>query len=166
MNVFLKSFLLAGIPFGITMGLFWGFMSNASIGTLSGIFLGCVFGFLISIFVHIQSKKFKKDSWAIVGNKEIYMEGAANHFMGMESVGGWLFLTKDEITFKSHNVNVQKHQMVIPLSQITEVRTSLTLGIVPNGLLVKTINTTEKFVVNKRKEWAKKINEAILYHNK
>lgn len=161
----IKTFLLAGIPFGITIGLFWGVMSNLSVGIISGIILGFLFGFIISIFVSIQSKKFKKSSSVIIGDGNIIMEGAANHFKGMESVGGWLCLTKQDIIFKSHNFNVQKHQTVIPLNQIDEVKSSLTLGFVPNGLQIMTKDTVEKFVVNRRKEWIRKINEAISSKN-
>lgn len=157
----IKTFLLAGVPFGITMGLFWGLMNDFSVGITAGIILGIVFGFLISAFVFFQSKKFKKNSSKIVGDKNIILEGVANHFKGMESVGGWLCLTKDEIVFKSHKLNIQNHQTVISLQQITEVKTSLTLGFVPNGLQIITHNAMEKFVVNKRREWINKINEAI-----
>lgn len=157
-----KKILLAGIPFGITMGLFWGFMSNFTVGILAGIIHGVLFGVSINIFVAIQSKKFKEVSSSIVGDNDIIMEGAANHFIGKESVGGWLYLTRKEIIFKSHNVNVQKHQMVIPLKQIKGVKTSLTFGLVPNGLQIVTDTAIEKLVVHKRKEWVQKINTAIL----
>lgn len=157
----LKTILLAGIPFGITMGALWGFMTDFLTGVISGIILGFLFGFFISVFVSIQSKKFKKISSVIVADKDIIMEGAANHIKGVESVGGWLCLTREEMVFKSHNFNVQKHQTVIPLNQITEVTTSLTLSFVPNGLRIITNNSQEKFVVNRRKDWIRKIGDAI-----
>jgi hypothetical protein len=158
----LKTFISAGLPFGIIMGIFVGIINNIYTGVIAGIFLGSLFGLLIGIFVSIQSKKFKKKSMDITDGKKTIMEGVANHFKEKESVGGWLCLTNDEIIFKSHNFNIQKHQKIIPLSQITSVKTSLTLGIVPNGLQITTNNDdVEKFVVNKRKDWAQKINEAI-----
>jgi hypothetical protein len=158
-----KAFLLSGIPFGITMGLYWGAQSNFFIGIISGIFMGFLFGLLISGFVYIQSKNFKKNSKDIVGDKDIIMEGAANHFCGMESVGGWLYLTREEIIFKSHNVNIQRHEIRVPLNEVKEIKTSLSLGIVPNGIQINTQNKLEKFVVNNRKVWVQKINETISY---
>ena len=156
----IKKILFAGIPFGITMGLFYGIISkNLYLGILTAVFLGAFFGFFIWLFVFIQSKKLKKSSLELTGGKGIIMEGEANHFKGKESVGGWICLTDNEIIFKSHNFNIQKHQTIIPLNQIAEVKTSLTLGFVPNGLQIITINgVVEKFVVNKRKTWIEKIN--------
>lgn len=158
----LKTFMLAGIPFGVIMGLFVGITNNFLVGMIAGIILGFLFGLSISSFVSIQSKKFKKNSSLITGDKNTIMEGVANHFKEAESVGGWLCLTEEKIVFTSHNLNVQKHQTVIPLSKITEVKTSLTLGFVPNGLQIITSNGVEKFVVNKRKDWVQKINAAVL----
>lgn len=86
-------------------------------------------------------------------------EGAANHFVGIESVGGRLYLTQDTLIFVSHGLNIQTHRMDIPLKDITEINTRNTLGFVPNGLLVHTaLDTQERFVVNKRKTWIAKIN--------
>lgn len=157
----LKTFVFTGIPFGIFMGLFFSIFSNITVGIISTILCGGLFGLIISFFVSIQSKKFKSNLSAITGGKEIIIDGPANHFKGVESVGGWLCLTKDELIFKSHNFNVQNHKTVILLSQITDIKASLTLGIVPNGLMITAKDSVEKFVVNNRKEWIKKIKEAI-----
>ena len=162
-----KTFLLAGITFGTVMGVFAGIVNNVYIGIISGVFLGTFFGFFIWVFVFIQNKKFKKSSSEIIGGKKIIMEGSANHFKGKESVGGWIWLNSDEVIFKSHNFNFQNHQIVIPLIQIAEVKPSLTLGLVPNGLKIITINgAVEKFVVNKRKVWVEKIKDAMLTSEK
>ncbi len=158
----MQSFLLAAIPFGITMGLFYGIIQgDFVVGIISGLIMGFLFGFLMIAFVYIQSKKFKKSSSTIVEGKNIIMEGAANHLIKNESVGGWLFLTDDEIIFKSHNFNIQRHQTIIPLNRISDVKPHLTLGFVPNGLQIITCNTVEKFVVMNRKAWIQKIKNAI-----
>lgn len=85
----------------------------------------------------------------------------ANHFKGAEGVGGWLYLTKDELIFKSHNINIQNHKLAMPLNQIASVKTSFSLGFIPNGLQVVTNDGVEKFVVFNRKEWVYKINASI-----
>ncbi len=159
----IKTFLLAGISFGLIMGAFLDIVNNLYVGIISGVFLGAFFGFFIWLFVFIRSKKFKKNSYEITGGNEIIMEGVANHFKGKESVGGWICLTENEIIFKSHNFNIQKHQTIIPLNQIAEVKTSLTLGFVPNGLEIITVtDVVEKFVVNKRKIWVAQIRSTML----
>ena len=68
---------------------------------------------------------------------------------------------RPKISFKSHSINIQRHELSIPLQKITEVKPCMTFGIIPNGLRVKTIDgNTEKFVVEDRNDWAKKILEA------
>ncbi|HBW37600.1 hypothetical protein [Desulfosporosinus sp. BICA1-9] len=45
-----KTFLSAGIPFGIIMGVIVGIVTNCYVGIVVGTFLGLIFGLLISIF--------------------------------------------------------------------------------------------------------------------
>ena len=86
-------------------------------------------------------------------------EGAANHFVKAESVGGKLYLTQEALVFVSHALNIQRHELVIPIAEIADLSLSKSLGIVPNGLTVHTSSgTEEKFVVNKRNTWIEKIN--------
>jgi predicted NAD/FAD-binding protein len=87
-------------------------------------------------------------------------EGAANHFMGVESVGGRLYLTADALIFVSHAANIQVHRLTIPIRDIRNVKAVPTLGIVPNGILVETYSgKAERFVVNKRETWITEINK-------
>lgn len=125
------------------------------------LFFGVTFGFFLSIFVFFQTKGFKRLKHEIVGDSNLIFDGGANHFMGKESVGGWLYLTDKELIFKSHSFNIQKHTSVIDINQIAEVKPSLTLGIVPNGLNIITTKSEERFVVFDRKIWIQKINETI-----
>lgn len=86
--------------------------------------------------------------------------GGANHFKGIEAVGGQLFLFDDRLEFKSHSFNIQNHTLMIMLPQIAEVSFYNTLGIIPNGLKVtKTDGTVEKFVVQKRRLWKELIEQ-------
>lgn len=159
---FLKTFLSAGVPFGIIMGLYKGVLNGLYSGIIFGILTGILFGIAISIFLQYQKKNFKKISSDITKGKIIILEGGANHFKGAEAVGGWLYLTSDEIIFKSHAFNFQAHQTVIPLEQVVNVKTVATLGLIPNGLQIIINNgTIEKFVVNNRKKWIEKINNTI-----
>jgi hypothetical protein len=84
----------------------------------------------------------------------IIKEGVANHFKGIESVGGNLYLTNLRLVFKSHGLNIQVHEVAYRLDNILSVRPRNSLGIIPNGIAVTLADGhEEKFVVNGRQEW-------------
>ena len=146
----------SGVVFGVIMGVFYYFQSSLLKGIISGVIGGILFGFLMGVFI----KKIKKPK--ITLDKEILFEGRANHFKGIEGVGGWLFLTNDELIFKSHSINIQKHELVIPKNEIMTVKPVKTIGLFSNGLKVTTNKQKhERFVVNNQKIWMKNINEII-----
>jgi len=153
--------LKAGIFFGIFMTIFYS-LQNGSIviGLISGAIAGVIFGFFMGAFAKRQSKKLHENRPGIIEGKEIIWEGQANHFKGLEAVGGRLFLTNDELVFKSHSMNIQNHELVVPLNQIIDIKTTLTLGIINNGVqIITNNNVTEKFVVNNSSKWMEKIRE-------
>jgi len=79
--------------------------------------------------------------------------GLANHYMGIEAVGGKLFLTNQKLRFKSHSINIQVHEMDIPLDQIVRIeKASGLLAFKQINVLLKD-GSVEKFVVNNREEW-------------
>jgi hypothetical protein len=154
MRDFFKSVLMAGAPFGFMMGIFFIFVQGFYLGTISSIFTGVIFGLIMGIFILIQKKKALSKAVEITKGKTILMNGAANHFLNKESVGGWMYLTVDEIIFKSHSANIQVHKTIIPLAQIIQVKAVMTVGIIPNGLLIVTKGgKEERFVVNDRNRW-------------
>ncbi len=166
MKEYIKCVMKTGIPFGTILGLPMGLVTmDFTIGLIYFLMLGIPFGLVGGTFIFLQTRKFKKISLEITNGKEIIFEGGANHRKGKESVGGWLCLTKDELIFQSHKLNIQRHKTVIPLNEITEIKTSLTY-IVPNGLQIITSNNVDKFVVNTRKKWIKEIEEAISLQKK
>ena len=90
----------------------------------------------------------------------IIYEGAANHYAGIEGVGGKLYLTQNALVFISHKLNIQNHELVIPIVEIETFSLSNNLGFVPNGLTIHTKSgKNERFVVNRRKVWAEKMSE-------
>jgi len=73
---------------------------------------------------------------------------AANLFRGLEAVGGRMQITTHRILFKPHAINIQKESAEINLKDIVEVGKRNTLGLVPNGMYVRTKDGTEyRFVV-------------------
>ena len=155
----LKVMLLTGLPFGLFMGIFWSFLHEWKPAVVMGGVAGILFGVSMGAFVNYQKKKFQMEAPSLPG-EDIVKQGGANHFKNYEAVGGWIYLTDQRLLFRSHSMNVQRHELSIPLENIIEVSPSRTFGIIPNGLEIKTIDgKTEKFVVEDRKDWAKRIQE-------
>jgi hypothetical protein len=125
-------FLVAGIPFGLAMGLFGAY----------------------------QTRRFL--AMDLVPRDEILIhQGGANHFVGLEGVGGWLYLTDRALRFKSHEINIQPHELSILLQEISGALPCRTAGIFPNGLRVDTTDgRSERFVVSGRRRWSGAIVKA------
>jgi hypothetical protein len=80
--------------------------------------------------------------------EQILADVAANLFRGSEGVGGRLKITNRRILFEAHEINFQKQPAEILISDIAEATARNTLGIIPNGLLIRTKEGDEyKFVV-------------------
>ena len=156
---FLRVMLLTGIPFGLFMGISWSLLYGSKSGVVMGGIAGILFGVSMGAFVNYQKKKFQMEAPSLPG-EDIVKQGGANHFKSYEAVGGWIYLTDQRLLFRSHSMNVQRHELTIPLQEISEAKPCMTFGIIPNGLEIKTIDgKTERFVVEDRKDWAKKIQE-------
>ena len=157
----------AGLFFGLTMFLFFvaqklfsldeptakeiiKLLLSAFIGAaVAGIIFGWLMGALSGNKGLEQSIKIDLDP----GEKLIF-QSSANHFKGLEAVGGKLFLTEKRLIFKSHKLNIQNHQLIIMLSDILSIGRFKPLGLTNNGLFVTNKeNETEKFVVEKLPEW-------------
>jgi hypothetical protein len=168
-----KARFKAGLSFGIFMAVFFilkdlftadDFTTKRILITifsacLGGALSGLLFGWLTGLFA---KSKFVSQSTKIDINPDehILLETPANHFKGIEGVGGRLFLTNRRLIFKSHSLNIQNHQLFIDLSDIKQVDRYKTLGLVNNGLAITTItDKTEKFVVEKIEEWVKLLTE-------
>jgi len=93
-------------------------------------------------------------------NERILADRGANLFRGFEGVGGRLKITNQRLIFEPHAINIQKQILEVPLNKIKEVNSRNTLGIIPNGILIKLISGQEyKFVVWKREELIRLIDD-------
>ena len=122
-------------------------------GLIGGAVAGLLFGWLMGLFI---KSKFVNDTTKIDvdSDESILFQTGANHFKGIEGVGGKLYLTNKRLVFKSHKLNIQNHLLSICLSDIITVDRYKTLNIVNNGLSVTTNQgIIEKFVVEKIDEW-------------
>ena len=156
-----KSRVRAGLTFGIAMTIFFILQNlltndNLSIiqiiktivaGLIGGVVSGFLFGWLIGLFANLRfvarTTKIETEP-----GETILLETLANHFKGIEGVGGKLYLTNRRLIFKSHKLNLQNHQLSINLADIKSYDSYKILGVVNNGLSVTTVNgSTEKFAV-------------------
>ncbi|MEN3185039.1 MAG: GRAM domain-containing protein [Atribacterota bacterium] len=88
---------------------------------------------------------------ALKPGEQVLADVAANLFRGIEAVGGRMKITNQRIVFEPHALNVQRAVLEISLDEVMEVKKRTTLGIFPNGLLVRTKSGEDyKFVVWKR----------------
>lgn len=81
-------------------------------------------------------------------SEEILADVGANLFRGIEGVGGRLKITNRRVVFEPHALNLQRIPAEILLSDVAEVGPRNTLGIVPNGMFIRTKAGVEyRFVV-------------------
>jgi hypothetical protein len=124
---------------------------------VGGIIAGLLFAWLSKKFV-VSPGVQKSMEIRLPEGENILFHSSANHFRGIESVGGTLYQTNKRLIFKSHKFNIQNHQLSIELEEIEMVESFKSLGLWNNGILVKTKTAgNEKFVVEKREEWQRRI---------
>ncbi len=95
----------------------------------------------------------------------VIKEAAANLQKNVETVGGKLLLTNEELIFKPHIVNVQTGEVVVKILEISAVEKCWTkfLGFIP--LFPNSIRVSLKsgenycFVVTQRDQWISKVLE-------
>jgi len=157
----LKSALRTGLPFGIFMGLIFTVNYGYTRGLIGGVISGLLFGLAMGLFVETQRKRLEIKSSIFEGEKIIF-QGPANHFLNAEGRGGWLLLTGSRLIFRSHGKNLQNQSLEIPLPGIRSIDAANTLGIVPNGLEVETLDGHyERFVLSDRESWVRQINNLL-----
>ena len=160
-----KHWIYSAVLFGLPMGVLYSVQNkNWMIGMGGGLVAGVLFAVLMRWFAARQTKRFSVDQPDLDGAPIIF-EGPANHFKGAEGVGGYLWLTAEQLFFRSHRFNIQNHDCHMPLTEISEVNATKTLGVIPNGLLVRLLSDTqERFVVHNNKDWVAKILSAKVFH--
>jgi hypothetical protein len=153
----IKNAILAGLAFSILFGFVLAFQYNARFAFIAGPISGLAFGLIIYFFITSKTVKQQTQIENLDGQVIIH-SGGANHFKNGEAAGGKLYLLSNRLHFKSHQFNIQNHECIIELQQIKAVNIYNTLGLIPNGLSIITLNEhKEKFVVNNRKFWKAEI---------
>lgn len=92
----------------------------------------------------------------------VFFNVPANLFKGIEAVGGKLKITKAELIFTPHKVNIQTAPVTIKIEEIIKAQKRNTMFLVPNGMSVTVKAGKEyKFVVNKRSKLIDHLNQTI-----
>jgi hypothetical protein len=104
-------------------------------------------------------RHFERDP-PVVDGEDVLLQGPANHFRGVEGVGGWLVLTDQRLLFQPHGMNIQKEEWSVPLSDLIRMEPRRTLWVIPNGLKAVTAAGEERFVVEKRTPWLREVELA------
>ena len=163
----------AGLTFGIGMTIFFilqnlylaedrtttGVIKSVVTGIVTGAVTGVLYGWLIGMFA--KSKLITASTKIETAPGEtILFDTPANHFKGIEGVGGKLYLTNKRLIFKSHAMNAQNHLLSLDLDDISRVHPCKYLKVMNNGIAVTLANeTVEKFVVEQRDSWLEHLAE-------
>ena len=155
----IKNSILSGLFFGLFFGLFQAFSRDINYALIVGPISGLLFGVVIYFFVTSKTVK-RQTKIEISDDKTVVRSEGANHFINCEAVGGRLYLLTDKLQFQSHRFNIQNHELIIEIEQIKDVSFYNTLGLIPNGLTITTLNgKKEKFVVSNRRFWKEEIEK-------
>ena len=102
-------------------------------------------------------------------NEKLVKKGGANLQKGVETVGGYLYLTNQRLIFEAHAINIQGGNTIIDLSDIESTEKCWTkflnvIPLMPNSLAVNTKTGDEyRFVLFGRGAWQEKIKENLSY---
>lgn len=158
---------LAGLVFGACMGttIYW-WTGSGYYGFHGGFLSGFAFAVATAAFLKVSmtTTHLELDGRAagFDDGEKVLRFGPANHFKGLEGVGGKLFLTDKRLRFRSHKINFRAHDESFPIETIASVEPSRSLGIIPNGLLVHLRDgRRERFVVAGRGGWVSSIRSIL-----
>jgi hypothetical protein len=161
------------ISLGLIMSIFFivsGLLSIEEItfNTISRTILtGLATGFLMSFITEFLVKGIINNRYVVdadfikyLPEEKLLMQSNANHFKGIEAVGGMLFITNLRVIYKSHKVNFQNHLFEVNIADIVSYEKCKTFGVIENGILLSLTNgTKERFVVDNNHLIISKLNK-------
>lgn len=119
-----------------------------------GILSGILFFFFMAKFTFFfKFPRFRE--------KEIVIKEQGGHHLTKRNYSpGKLFLTPTRLIFKSQ-YDIPIHNIIIPLDSSNSYSIYKILGFITMGLIVKTGNVTEVFLVNSPKRWIQALQSSI-----
>lgn len=118
--------VFAGLAFGVAVGVVIGLSTGSGYyGFHAGFFSGAAFGWGLKRFLKLSMSTTRlevdKCEASFDDDETVVLHGGANHFKGIEAVGGKLLLTNKRLRFRSHELNVQAHDESYPVTSIHAV---------------------------------------------
>jgi hypothetical protein len=161
--------LVSGAAFGVlfagVFGLAMGWLPPHNVvdivmTVVTALLAGPAFGFGFSRRLRSQTATLQAEIEPPVG-EAVEHSAPANHFQKFEGRGGRLFLTRRNLIFKPHRMNIQSNVVTIPRHDIAGVAATRMLGLIPNGLKVTLRDgTVHRFVVRDREGWVRVLTGA------
>lgn len=157
--------MFGALVFGVGMGVGTWILGTS---TRSVVF-GLVCGALFLVFIIPFRRWFTRRQSALAraagpdfGAESVIVEGPANHFRGIEAVGGYLLVTDRRVHFTAHSMNVQSEPWTCSLSDIDDVRNVRLLGIIDKGLQFSLPGSSpQRFVVHDGRRWVDAIRPLL-----
>ena len=164
MTRFTRTFLQTSLFFGIWMTVCFSVFLRGDwrAGLLGGVLAGILFGLFMALFQNSARVRHSAQPQLRV-DERILKAGPANHGSRLGAMGGWLVLTTQRLVFKTHSFNLRKYELSLPLSRITSVEPTATVGLIPNSIQVRLLDgRVERFSVDERTAWRSDITATIV----
>lgn len=157
----IRNSILTGLAFGLILGIYLYYNYKTDVAIVVTVF--CSIAFMILTYFRMFRKIDYSFTFRKIDKAAIVYSGLASHFVGDISVGGTLYVLKDELVFQTNAINFMfRHELVIGFNQITDVNFRDTMGFISNGLFVRTNDgKVAEFVVNNRDFWKEQIDKAM-----
>jgi hypothetical protein len=103
-------------------------------------------------------------SFPLRDHERILKKSLANFYYDDDVLHGALYLTNERVVFVGFLLDVsRKYMQEVPLIHIKEIKPEKTFFIIPNVLIIRTIQERRmKFVMNRRDEWLDVIHRQIV----
>lgn len=160
LRTYLRGAVAAGLPFGLLMSWFFHFQFGWQIGTAAGVSAGVLFGLCFGAVAVIGGSRRMRAHPEFTA-ETLLRDDAANHFVGWQAVGGWLYLTDQRVLFRPHAFNLQAKEWTAALDTVKAAAPMRILGFIPNGLRIDAPGGSHHFLIRESRSWESAISEAI-----
>jgi hypothetical protein len=117
---------------------------------------------LFTYFMNCIIKALKKKLLGkrVIAGETVIAQGLANHFRGIITDGGAVYLFSDKLVFVPHKMNLFGKEVSILFSEVESIIDYKVLGIFNTGFkIIKKSGKVEKFVVDKTTHFYKMISK-------
>lgn len=160
-------FVLFGSMTALCVSLEHGLWIGIPCGIIAGLLIALLF--LLPIFIY--RKKFLTIKAQVQNEVTVILDGEANYYnYSRQGIGGWLFLTDNELIFKHYHAlfsgkwwkDKQLQTITIPLTAIAKTSHIEFLNAKRVILILHNQQQPQVFAVYDRALWLKKINERLV----